>query len=582
MRAIPNTVRREGVYHFRIAVPRPLRHQIGRAEIMCSLRTSDPRQARHLSRMLYVRSGELFDRIMTTHKLTDGDIQAMVRDFYRSWIDGDDAARWLDGRAIPEPERQQAVQAYRRRSAETRRALASNDYGAMQMVSMALVDENLGRDREISPVDRRRLMQALMRAGIDVADTMAARLEGDFNHQPRDALLKLALDQAPPAHTSTPSCAAAPVFARGSQGKENGPLFSTYAEAFRLAQHRRKKWENQTAQQARKTFELLVDVCGDRALGGYDRHDAYQLKEALEDLPADYGKAAKYKGMAVQAIIEAAADPGIQRLSVRTVQRHFHALSTLWDHAIAEGHAANNIFHGWKFGSSKRARDQRAMWESADLEKLFTSPIWTGCKSSARRSKPGSDIIRDERFWLPLIAVFSGMRQEEICQLRPADVVEVEGIWIFDINDRDGKQLKNDTARRRVPVHSKLIDIGWLDYCDAQRRAGFALLFPNLRPGGADDRLGHNYSKWFTRYRRDAGVYQAGRDFHSFRHSATTFLKRAGVEESVIDELTGHVTLGETARYSKGLTIANLKNAIDRLDIGVDLGRLGEGASKEK
>lgn len=272
--------------------------------------------------------------------------------------------------------------------------------------------------------------------------------------------------------------------------------------------------------------------------------------------------------------MEQARDRDVARLSSRTVQRHFAALSTLWDSAIEKGTATTNIFNDWKFSAAKRARDQRQMWTSENLQALFKTPIWAGCQSESRRSKPGSHVIRDEKFWLPLIAVFSGMRQEEICQLRLDDVRQAEGIWVFDLREGDGRQLKNGNAVRKVPIHHRLIGLGLLRYADRMREQSGKLLFPNLQPGGADMRLGHNYSKWFTRYRRDTDLYAEGLDFHSFRHSATTFMKRAGVSDSVIDEVTGHATAGETARYNKGLTIANLKDAIDKIDIGVDLSYL--------
>jgi integrase len=209
------------------------------------------------------------------------------------------------------------------------------------------------------------------------------------------------------------------------------------------------------------------------------------------------------------------------------------------------------------------------MWTKADLEKLFKTPIWAGCKSEGRRSTPGSLVIRDEKFWLPLIAVFSGARQEEICQLHVEDIRQEEGVWLFDINPRPPRKLKNRSAVRLVPIHDELIRIGFLGYVDEQRKAGNARVFPNLNPGGADDRLGHGFTKWFTRYRRDVGLYEAGKDFHSFRHSATTFLHQGRVSDSIVDRLTGHTTPGETARYTKSTDIAQLKAAIETIDVGV-------------
>lgn len=294
----------------------------------------------------------------------------------------------------------------------------------------------------------------------------------------------------------------------------------------------------------------------------------------MQDLPADYGKAAKYRGLTAQDVAERTKTEDLRRLSPRTVQRHFAALSTLWQAAIEQEGVKANIFSDWKFAASKRARDQRQMWKTDELRELFATPIWAGCQSEHRRSKPGKLIQRDDKFWLPLIAVLSGMRQEEICQLRLADLRVVEGIWVFDLNVSDGQQLKNGNAIRLVPVHDELVRLGLLRYANELRQAREELLFPALRPGGADDRLGHNYSKWFTRYRRDTDQFMPGRDFHSFRHSFTTLLGNAQVQYTVINQLTGHATEGETARYDKGLTVANLKAAIDRLDIGVDLSQL--------
>lgn len=570
MGSIPNTIRRGGVFHFRRAVPATLQRLFNRAELTCSLRTTDVVLARRLSRCLYVCSEELFDVVRTTPMLSDEDIAALVKDFYSSILAQDETARLMRDDPIPEERRAHYIEHYRQLAERSRIDLANSAFGSVRSITSTMLARRFGQDVQVEKMDARRVSHAMLRAGIEVAEALKARAEGDFSYEPKDKLLLAAL-QGP---VEPPQASVQPDPMLIVPPDPVGPPFSEEAETFREAQLRRKVWERQTGLQARKTYALFAEYFGDRPLANFTRRDAARFKELLEDLPANYGKAAEYRRVSAAQVVERSKSLDIQRLSPRTVQRHFAALASLWASVIEHGRADTNIFADWKFAASKRARDQRQMWEKDELDALFSSPVWAGCQSANRRSKPGSVILRDEKFWLPLIAVFSGMRQEEICQLRLTDVRQVESIWIFDLNMRTGQQLKNANAIRQVPVHAELIRIGFLTYADEQRKAGKDLLFPNLQPGGADDRLGHNYSKWFSRYRRETGLFVPGRDFHSFRHSATTFMSRASVQHTVIDAVTGHATAGETARYDKGLTVSNLKEAIDTIEIGVDLSRL--------
>ena len=562
MRTVPNTIRRAGVFYFRRAIPSELRGLLSRVELCCSLRTSDVGSASSLSRCLYLRSEELFARVRLSPMLTDAQLASMVQDFYALVLKQDNQLRLDSRRPIDEATRQARIAHYAGVAEQSRRDLATNNFASADLIAALMIQKHrLAGQLEIADV--RLVQQAMLRAGCDLADAVQARYRGDFNHEPRDRLLNAALGEIAPVVIAP---AASPEHEPEKQAPATSRPFSTVAEEFRATQVRRKVWEQQTALQARKTYQLFAELSGDRPLAGYLKEDAVRFKSMLLELPANYSKAPQYRGMAAEAIVAATMTGDEARLSSRTVKRHLTALSALWDSAIETGELSLNIFRGFKFAGAKRAQDQRAMWTSEDLEKLFATPVWSGCQSAERRSKPGSLVIRDEKYWLPLIALYSGMRQEEICQLHVADVREADGIWVFDINAAPPRQLKNLNAVRIVPIHRELIRLGLIDYVKAQRKAGRLMVFHQLNAGGADQRLGHNFTKWFTRYRRDVGVYEPGRDFHSFRHSATTFLQRAKVPVALIDALTGHSTPGETARYSKGYEVLDLKAAIDVLD----------------
>jgi integrase len=74
-----------------------------------------------------------------------------------------------------------------------------------------------------------------------------------------------------------------------------------------------------------------------------------------------------------------------------------------------------------------------------ELEKLMRSEEYIN--DSHRRSY---------QFWTPIIALFTGMRQNEIAQLHLDDIRKnEEGVWLIDVNDRGDKKVKTKSARRR-------------------------------------------------------------------------------------------------------------------------------------
>ena len=417
---------------------------------------------------------------------------------------------------------------------------------------------------ELHEAERHQCKEVVHRAGIDLAEALKARYEGNFEFEPKSKLLRQALSEVAPT--------VAPV--QQKQPEAQAEPFSKVYPSYIEGQLRRGEWRQQTGNQAHATYRLFIQICGDRPVSQYTRADAGQFRATAERLPSDYGKAASYNNFTPEEIIRAYEKLPDERkqpvLTQKTIKRHFSALSAMWSEAIATGKAKENIFSGFRFAAVKRAVDERDQWSDAELKALFGSPVWSGCLSAGRRSQPGQQIIRDDKFWIPLITLFSGMRLEEICQLRTDDIREENGICFFDINDRPPRQLKNKNAVRKVPIHSELIRMGFLTYVKRLGK-GSQPVFPALKPGGADDKLGHGFTKWFTRYRQDIGVYRKNLDFHSLRHNATTFMHQADVSTPVIDHLTGHSTPGETARYTKGSSLQQLKAAVETIKPSLNL-----------
>lgn len=143
-----------------------------------------------------------------------------------------------------------------------------------------------------------------------------------------------------------------------------------------------------------------------------------------------------------------------------------------------------------------------------------------------------------EQFWAPLLALFTGGRISEICQLHRIDIGKREDFYTISINDEDDKILKNDASKRIIPIHPTLIEIGFLDFVDDMEKFG-GQLFPTVRP----DIFGY-YGKepgrrWAT-YCDKIGITDPTKVFHSFRTTTNVLMMDNGVEEEKRCAYIGH------------------------------------------
>lgn len=127
----------------------------------------------------------------------------------------------------------------------------------------------------------------MLRAGVDLAEALRGRYDGDFNFEPRDKLLKMQLVD-PPRSSGLPAepADAKPATTRSAEAAP-GPLMSQAGEAFRDRQVSTMSWDRQTSAQASSTYRLFIDVCGDKPIAAYSRQDAGHFREQVERLPND-------------------------------------------------------------------------------------------------------------------------------------------------------------------------------------------------------------------------------------------------------------------------------------------------------
>ena len=176
------------------------------------------------------------------------------------------------------------------------------------------------------------------------------------------------------------------------------------------------------------------------------------------------------------------------------------------------------------------------------LQALLNSTVFTG--SAGARSKPlyrpGAHRVDDWRYWLPVMALFSGARLSELGGLRLADFGDRNGIDFFHIRAHaPGQSVKTEAGDRLVPVHPEVVTLGLMKRVHRLRHDGADRLFPTLKPG-ARGSLSDIPSKFFN----DLIDRMIGKDqpvvFHSFRHTFITAMRSANVPTEVRTALVGH------------------------------------------
>lgn len=146
------------------------------------------------------------------------------------------------------------------------------------------------------------------------------------------------------------------------------------------------------------------------------------------------------------------------------------------------------------------------------------------------------------KFWLPMLALFSGARIEELCQLAITDIKQNANVWVIDINDRnESKKLKTNAAERTVPIHPIVIEHGFLNYIETLKThfPNEQMLFPYLLPD-TYNKFSSAPSKWFAKYLNKIGITDKLKVFHSFRSTFNNKLKTAEISEEIRCQLLGH------------------------------------------
>lgn len=233
----------------------------------------------------------------------------------------------------------------------------------------------------------------------------------------------------------------------------------------------------------------------------------------------------------------------------KTLEKKGTLVGALFSVALKDELLEKNPFAGFdysRFATKEGIEDpdEREPFTLEQLKRIFSQD--EGLFSVIKDSGGGG---YHARVWISLLALYSGARIDEVGSLTLADISR-EPILFMHI-----RRGKNQSSVREVPIHPRLIELGFLNYVEAIRKAGHESLWPFLRTDSDTANPSEILGKWFNRFIHEKLGMPSTVVFHSFRHNFKDMCRDALIPRDIHQALTGHAkqTVGDT--YGKGYSL---------------------------
>lgn len=302
-------------------------------------------------------------------------------------------------------------------------------------------------------------------------------------------------------------------------------------------------------------YHAIKELIGEATpLHRIERELCRHYQQVVMQMPAHSTK--RFPNIPLLKAIELNKQAHFPKMSVHNVNKYVSRFAGLLQWACDEGLLASNPARGLQIQDTVKLKDKRDPFSTEQLRQIFSTSEMKDYQAA-----------QHPRYWIPTLAMWTGARLNEICQLHVADIQEQDGILCVSINEHGEKRIKTDSAKRLIPVHPHLLELGFQCFVEEQRKQGYQRLFPELK-NGSRNKPADLFSKWFTRYLRDAKVKTDKTCFHSFRHNFRDALREAGVERGIARALGGwsDKDSGVEDNYGSGYSVQRLFEAITQIE----------------
>lgn len=296
-------------------------------------------------------------------------------------------------------------------------------------------------------------------------------------------------------------------------------------EIFETNTKRADKWSPDTQRLVTGVKKLLfLYFKEDTPVYRITRDNLLEFRDLLYKIPTKLAQKSRYKDKSLSQILKLGEKD--DKLSEPTIQKYMIRVIQFFSYCFDSGYISKSITAKMNVKIDIDPSERAVLpYEASEARKIFE--IVTSIKQSGK--SPSSRIEASELYYVTMIAAYSGMRIKEITQLHKEDIVLKDGIYCFNINTNDGKTTKTKNSIRFVPIHSKLIDLGLLEYVNS-KKSGNIFKVSNK-----------DFSEIFrSQIQRKFIDKDSKKTFYSFRHYFIDYLVQREVEANLIAQIVGH------------------------------------------
>ena len=258
----------------------------------------------------------------------------------------------------------------------------------------------------------------------------------------------------------------------------------------------------------------------------------------------------------------------------RTAYAYGIALASLFKFGVQQRYLSHSCMpklvkpKEMKRSASGDAAGWKALGEQEMRKLLTTLHDQKEIDSKAKCKGRNTSGSQDPMALRTMLALYTGLRIEEICSLRCQDIQTHDDVLCVSVNALHGKHVKSTSSLRIVPLHRSISEQVLAhksemlnSYTDTP--AADQLLWPDVKPYRG--KYSAAFSKQFGRFLRKYVSKDKMHVFHSLRKNFAQSLQNEGVQRELIGELLGHCDPTVTSLYTGGYNIQGKTEAIQKL-----------------